>query len=190
MKTYRLLVFVSLTLFSSLKMLGVNSAEINSIEIQQINQIIISVDESGAILFNEEKTELSSLEKQISDRIDFFVEKGFDKPTVTIRIFEDTSTEILENIKAEVRKTSIEFLDIQQTKKVEKKVEEVDSLDIQKYKKIITAWKQQNETDRTFNKADVEFVRNVYKRMNFNQMMRAGKLPSFVPKVEELDTIN
>lgn len=184
------IIFICLFLFSSVYKLEARSFEEKSGVVQQINQIIISVNEDGLLFFNEIETDLDLLEKQISDKIDFFVENGFDKPTVTIRLFEETSDKILEDIKVEVRKTSIEFIDIQHTKKIEKKAGEVDSLDIQKYRSIINKWKSQPNHQRSFSKEDVEFVRNIYKRMNFNQMMHAGKLPSYVPKVEDLDTIN
>lgn len=155
---------------------------------QQINHITITVNEVNEILFEEEVTQLEKLNTQITEKVDFFVEKGFGKPTVTIRVFEATPSAILENIKAEIRKTSIEFVDVQKIKKVEK-LQVTDSI-IAKYQKIISTWKSQNPEQRIFKKEEVQFVREVYKKMNFNQLMRAGKLPSFVPKVAELDSID
>ncbi len=183
------LFFLFLLLFPSTVILGSNFQVEDSSEIlQQINHITIAVNEENEILFEEEVTQLEKLKGQITEKIDFFVEKGFEIPTVTVRVFETTPEEILENIKAEIKKTSIDYVDVQRIKKV-KELQVTDSI-IAKYRTIISTWKNQSAEERKFTKEDVHFVREVYQKMNFNQFIRAGKLPSFVPKVEELDSIH
>ena len=156
--------------------------------IQQINHITITVNEENGILFEEQVTQLEKLKGQITEKIDFFVEKGFDIPTITVRVFETTPEVILENIQAEIKKTSIEYVDVQRIRKV-KELQVTDSI-IAKYRTIISTWKNQSAEERKFTKEDVKFVREVYQKMNFNQLIRAGKLPAFVPKVEDLDSIH
>jgi hypothetical protein len=56
-----------------------------------------------------------------------------------------------------------------------------------KYNKLVKTWKDQTPKERVFTLEDVQFVREVYKKMDFKQMIKAEKFPSFIPKVEELE---
>jgi len=58
-----------------------------------------------------------------------------------------------------------------------------------RYNSIIENWKSQEPEDRVFTKEDVLYVRETYKKMDFKQIIKAQRLPGFMPTIEELDTL-
>jgi len=140
---------------------------------------------NNQILLNEKQVELVNLSPKI-DSIFYKLNKEEQiNTTLTIKTFESTPKSLLNQIKREIKKTQISLADIQIRKQISvKKV--TDSMFV-KYNRLVKAWKDQNAEERIFTKEDVLFTREVYKKMDFKQMIKAEKFPSFIPKVEELE---
>ena len=132
--------------------------------------------------------ELSEIPAKVKAVVDKFKEKGFEVNSLTIKAFDGTSSELLSDIKAEVRKTTITYIDVQIRKQVS--VKKVSEEMLERYNNLIKTWKEQAPEDRVYSRENIEFVIEVSSKMDFNQMIKAQKLPGFLPNVEELDTIN
>ena len=180
------LFFVSQMLFADTNFLFEN--EIPQSDRQQINFAVIDIDESENIFFNEKPVELSEIPAKVKAVVDKFKEKGFEVNSLTIKAFDGTSSELLNQIKAEVRKTTITYIDVQIRKQVS--VKKVSEEMLERYNNLIKTWKEQAPEDRVYSRENIEFVIEVSSKMDFNQMIKAQKLPGFLPNVEELDTIN
>ena len=180
------LFFVSQMLFADTNLLFEN--EIPQSDRQQINFAVIDIDEAENIFFNEKPVELSEIPAKVKAVVDKFKEKGFDVNSLTIKAFDGTSSELLNQIKAEVRKTTITYIDVQIRKQVS--VKKVSEEMLERYNNLIKTWKEQAPEDRVYSRENIEFVIEVSSKMDFNQMIKAQKLPGFLPNVEELDTIN
>ena len=180
------LFFVSQMLFADTNLLFEN--EIPQSDRQQINFAVIDIDEAENIFFNEKPVELSEIPAKVKAVVDKFKEKGFEVNSLTIQAFDGTSSELLSEIKAEVRKTTITYIDVQIRKQVS--VKKVSEEILERYNNLIKTWKEQAPEDRVYSRENIEFVIEVSSKMDFNQMIKAQKLPGFLPNVEELDTIN
>ena len=180
------LFFVSQMLFADTNLLFEN--EIPQSDRQQINFAVIDIDEAENIFFNEKPVELSEIPAKVKAVVDKFKEKGFEVNSLTIQAFDGTSSELLSEIKAEVRKTTITYIDVQIRKQVS--VKKVSEEMLERYNNLIKTWKEQAPEDRVYSRENIEFVIEVSSKMDFNQMIKAQKLPGFLPNVEELDTIN
>jgi len=151
----------------------------------QINQIVVEVDMNNQILLNEKQVELENLSPKIDSLFYKLNKEDQVNTTLTIKTFESTPKSLLNQIKREIKKTQISLADIQIRKQVSvKKV--TDSMFV-KYNRLVKGWKDQNAEERIFTKEDVLFTREVYKKMDFKQMIKAEKFPSFIPKIDELE---
>ena len=180
------LFFVSQMLFADTNLLFEN--EIPQSDRQQINFAVIDIDESENIFFNEKPVELSEIPAKVKAVVDKFKEKGFEVNSLTIKAFDKTPYYLIDKIKAEVRKTTITYIDVQIRKQVS--VKKVSEEMLERYNNLIKTWKEQAPEDRVYSRENIEFVIEVSSKMDFNQMIKAQKLPGFLPNVEELDTIN
>lgn len=180
------LFFVSQMLFADTNLLFEN--EIPLSDRQQINFAVIDIDEAENIFFNEKPVELSEIPAKVKAVVDKFKEKGFEVNSLTIKAFDKTPYYLIDKIKAEVRKTTITYIDVQIRKQVS--VKKVSEEMLERYNNLIKTWKEQAPEDRVYSRENIEFVIEVSSKMDFNQMIKAQKLPGFLPNVEELDTIN
>ncbi|WP_283641448.1 biopolymer transporter ExbD [Mesonia mobilis] len=180
------LFFVSQMLFADTNLLFEN--EIPQSDRQQINFAVIDIDEAENIFFNEKPVELSEIPAKVKAVVDKFKEKGFEVNSLTIKAFDKTPYYLIDKIKAEVRKTTITYIDVQIRKQVS--VKKVSEEMLERYNNLIKTWKEQAPEDRVYSRENIEFVIEVSSKMDFNQMIKAQKLPGFLPNVEELDTIN
>ena len=180
------LFFVSQMLFADTNFLFEN--EIPQSDRQQINFAVIDIDEAENIFFNEKPVELSEIPAKVKAVVDKFKEKGFEVNSLTIKAFDKTPYYLIDKIKAEVRKTTITYIDVQIRKQVS--VKKVSEEMLERYNNLIKTWKEQAPEDRVYSRENIEFVIEVSSKMDFNQMIKAQKLPGFLPNVEELDTIN
>lgn len=155
---------------------------------QQMNFAIIEIDENDSLYFNDKPIQLEDISVKVNEVKERLKKKGFEMNSLTIKTYKTSSEETVNLIKKEVKKTDVKFIDVQVRELVSSK-KVTDSM-LVKYNKLISNWKNQSPENRVFTKEDVDFVRKVSKNMDFDQMIKAQKLPGFIPKIEELDSLN
>lgn len=155
---------------------------------QQIHYIIVEVSEVDSIFLNKKNIKLEDLSVGIDSISTAFKSNGFEINSLAIKIFTDTPESLVTKIKAEVKKTSIKLIDVQVRKEVT--IKKVNDSMVVRYNSIIERWKSQDPEDRVFTKEEVLYVRETYKKMDFKQIIKAQKLPGFIPNIEELDSLN
>ena len=154
---------------------------------QQIHRIIVEVSEVDSIFLNKKNIRMEDLSTGIDSISTAYKEDGFVINSLAIKIFVDIPGSLVDKIKAEVKKTSIKLIDVQVRKEVT--VKKVNDSMVVRYNSIIENWKSQEPEDRVFTKEDVLYVRETYKKMDFKQIIKAQRLPGFMPTIEELDTL-
>jgi hypothetical protein len=105
--------------------------------------------------------------------------------SVTISLDVSISDNFLDQVKEEIKKTPVRFLNVQRSiiSNYNQNNPITDAM-INQYNTLILGWNAKEEHERFYRKIELDFVEGVSKRMSFQQQLKAEKLPGYLPFVK------
>ena len=155
------------------------------------NTTQIEVDSEQIIKADNMVINLDSLASSINLKLKSYQQEDLDVHTANIEVSTNTTNEFIEKIKTEIKKTPIQFTNVQRS--IVTNFSEsgpVTEEMITQYNTLIEGWNNQAEEDRYYRKIELNYVENIHQRMTFKQQVKAKKLPGYLyfVKMPELQT--
>ena len=143
-------------------------------------QISIRLINNNQVEVENKKTSI----KDLNQVIKAFIKSQDENELVSANIeVDNTSTDsLIEVVKNEFKKTEVDILNIQRSSISNfSSNSPVTKAMITQYNTLVKTWKNTPEAERYYRKIELDFVKNMYKKMTFKQQVNAEKLPGFLP---------
>ncbi|QSS96264.1 hypothetical protein [Psychroflexus sp. ALD_RP9] len=143
-------------------------------------QISIRLINNNQVEVENKKTSIKDLSQVISDFINSQNEDELISANIEV---DNTSTDsLIEVVKNEFKKTEVDILNIQRSSITNfSSNSPVTKAMITQYNTLVKTWKNTPEANRYYREIELDFVKNIYKKMTFKQQVNAEKLPGFLP---------
>ncbi|MGO3237345.1 MAG: hypothetical protein ACTIKA_03650 [Psychroflexus halocasei] len=148
----------------------------------QENTFELKIKNDSIILKNGEEIKLSHLSKAFDKQTEPEYQDSTYLSSLTLRVDNITGDAFLEKIKQELKKTNFDILNIQRTsiQNFSNSSVVTDAM-LTQYNTLVKDWKSLDEDERYYRDLELNFIKDIYKKMSFEQQVNNEKLPSFLP---------
>ncbi|MGB2087661.1 MAG: hypothetical protein ACPHVL_03400 [Psychroflexus salarius] len=143
-------------------------------------QISVQLTDNEHVEVDGNKTSI----KDLTQVIKAFIKSQDENVLVSANIeVDNTSTDsLIEVVKNKFKKTEVDILNIQRSSIANfSSNSPVTKAMITQYNTLVKTWKNTPEANRYYREIELDFVKNMYKKMTFKQQVNAEKLPGFLP---------